>query len=39
LLEVEVSPKDIVVSKDCDGKVRTSKVKVIREVPKEERYK
>ena len=38
LLELEVSPKDIVVSKDCNGKVRTSKVKVLREVPKEERY-
>jgi hypothetical protein len=38
LLECEVNPKDIVVSKDCDGKVRTSKLTVIREVPKEEWY-
>jgi len=36
LLECEVNPKDIVVAKDCDGKVRTSKLKIIREVPKEE---
>ena len=36
LLECEVSEKDIVVSKDCDGKVRASKIKVIREVPKSE---
>jgi hypothetical protein len=38
LLECEVSPKDIVVSKDCDGKCRTSKLKVIREVPHSEWY-
>lgn len=38
LLEVEVDKKDIVVSKDCDGKVRTSKIKVLREVPKNEWY-
>jgi hypothetical protein len=36
ILECEVKVKDIVVSKDCDGKVRTSRLKVIREVPKEE---
>ena len=36
ILECEVPIKDIVVSKDCDGKVRTSKLKVLREVPKEE---
>jgi hypothetical protein len=39
LLEVETDIKDIVVSKDCDGKVRTSKIKVLREVPKSEYYK
>ena len=38
LLECEVNEKDIVVSKDCDGKVRASKIKVIREVPKSEWY-
>ena len=38
LLECEVNKKDIVVCEDCDGKVRTSKVKVLREVPKEEYY-
>jgi len=38
LLEVEVAIKDIVVSKDTDGKIRASKVKVLREVPKEEYY-
>ena len=32
LLECAVPIKDIVVSKDCDGKVRTSTVKVLREV-------
>ena len=36
LLECEVPIKNIVVSKDCDGKVRTSELKVLREVPKEE---
>ena len=36
LLECETDIKDIVVSKDCDGKVRTSKIKVLREVPKDE---
>jgi hypothetical protein len=36
LLECEVAIKDIVVGSDCDGKVRTSKIKVIREVPKTE---
>lgn len=38
LLEVEVDKKDIVVSKDCDGKVRCSKCKVLREVTKNEWY-
>ncbi len=36
LLECEVDENDIVVSRDCDGKVRASKIKVLREVPKEE---
>ena len=36
LLECEVPIKNIVVAKDCDGKCRTSKLKVLREVPKEE---
>jgi len=36
LLECEVDEKDIVVSRDCDGKVRASKIKVLREVPKSE---
>ena len=34
LLECEVNPKNIIVSKDCDGKVRASEIRVIREVPK-----
>jgi len=38
LLECEVDPKNVFISKDCDGKVRTSELKVLREVPKEERY-
>jgi len=38
LLEAETDIKDIIVSKDCDGKVRTSKIKVLREVPKDEYY-
>ena len=38
LLECEVDIKDIVVCKDTDGKVRASKIKVIREIPKEEYY-
>jgi len=37
ILECEVPIKDIVVSKDCDWKVRTSQLKVLRELPKEER--
>ena len=37
ILECEVPTKDIVVSKDCDWKVRTSQLKVLRELPKEER--
>ena len=36
LLECEVPISKIVVSKDCDGKVRTSELKVLREVSKEE---
>jgi hypothetical protein len=36
LLECEVEPKDIIVCADTDGKVRASKVKVLREVPKAE---
>jgi len=36
LIECEVDIKDIVVASDCDGKVRTSKLTVIREVPKTE---
>jgi hypothetical protein len=36
LLECEVAVKDIVVAKDCDGKVRASKIKVLREVPTQE---
>ncbi len=38
LLECEVPKRSIVVANDCDGKVRTSELKVIREVPKEEWY-
>ena len=38
LLECEVPIKNIIVAKDTDGKVRTSKLKVVREVPKEEYY-
>jgi len=37
ILECEVPIKDIVVSKNCDGKVRTSQLKVVRELPQEER--
>ena len=36
IIECEVKIADIVVPKNTDGKVRTSKVKVIREVPLEE---
>jgi len=36
ILECEVDVKDIVVSRDTDGKVRTSKIKVVREVPSSE---
>ena len=36
ILEVETKISDIVVPKNTDGKVRTSKLKVIREVPLEE---
>lgn len=36
ILECETDLKDIVVSKDSDGKVRTSKIKVVRELSKDE---
>ena len=36
ILEVEANVEDIVVCKFSDGKIRTSKLKVIREVPLEE---
>jgi hypothetical protein len=36
ILEVESDVKDVVVSSDTDGKVRSSKVKIIRELPKDE---
>ena len=36
ILEVETQIKDIVMPENTDGKVRTSKIKVIREVPLEE---
>ena len=36
LLECRVPTNKIVVAKDCDGKVRTSELRVLREVPKEE---
>ena len=39
ILECETDIKDIVVSKDCNGKVRTSKIKVLRELTKDEYYK
>ena len=39
LLEVRVPIDKIVVAKDCDGKVRTSQLEVLREVPEEEWYK
>lgn len=38
LLECEVDIKNIIVSEDSDGKVRTSALKVIREVPESEWY-
>jgi hypothetical protein len=38
LLECEVAKKDIVVSTDTDGKVRCSKMTIIREVPNTEWY-
>jgi hypothetical protein len=38
ILEVEVPVDKIVVASDTDGKVRTSELKVLREVPKEEWY-
>ena len=39
LLECEVPINKIIVAKDCNGKVRTSELKVLREVPKEEWHK
>ena len=39
LLECETATKDIYIAPDCDGKVRTKKLKVLREVPKEEWFK
>ncbi|MCF7843883.1 hypothetical protein K9M47_03220 [Candidatus Gracilibacteria bacterium] len=36
ILECETDIKDIVVSEDCDGRIRTSKIKVLRELPKDE---
>jgi len=38
LLECAVPTSKIVVASDCDGKVRTSELKVLREVPPEEYY-
>jgi len=38
LLECELDVKDIIVCQDTDGKVRTPKLKVLREVPREEWY-
>ena len=39
LLEFEVPLDKIVIAFDCDGKVRTSECKCIREIPKEDWYK
>ncbi len=39
LLEFEVPIDKIVVALDCDGKIRTSSAKCIREIPKEDWYK
>ena len=36
IIEVETKIKDIIIPKNTDGKVRTSEIKVIREVPLEE---
>ena len=36
LLECEVDKKGIYVAPDCDGKIRAPKIKIVREVPKEE---
>ena len=36
IIECETDIKNIVVSTDCDGKLRTSKIKVIRELPESE---
>jgi hypothetical protein len=37
ILECEISIKNIIVAQDCDGKVRTGKLKVLREVDIHER--
>ena len=39
LIEVKVPIDKIIVAKDCNGKVRTSELFVVREIPKEEWYK
>lgn len=36
ILEVETNNADIVVPRESEGKVRTSRIKVLREVPLEE---
>ncbi|MCX4361793.1 MAG: hypothetical protein OSJ74_00175 [Clostridia bacterium] len=36
IIEVEAKIEDIILPKNSDGKVRTSKIKVLREVPLEE---
>ena len=38
ILEMEVNENDILIASDTDGKFRTSKLTVIREVPREEWY-
>jgi hypothetical protein len=39
ILECGVPIKEIVVSSDCDGKVRTSELKVLRELPRDEWFR
>ena len=36
ILEVQVDRNHVIVAKDCDGKIRASKIKVIRELEKSE---
>lgn len=36
IIEVEVPIDKVVIAKDCDGKIRTSELKVIRELDKSE---